>query len=69
MKVGHINCNTDTCLILEYTIVLHLNNGLKRLIKKHVCNGRVVQDSEYNVAIANENPVYDGNELDLKVKS
>jgi hypothetical protein len=65
MKVGHINCDKDTRLVLDNTIGLHLNNGLKRLVSKHVLIGRVAKDSKYNVTLADENPVNDGNDLDF----
>jgi hypothetical protein len=65
MKVGHINCDKDTRFILENTIGMHLNNGLKRLVSKYVCIGRAAQDREYNITLADENPVNDGNELDF----
>jgi len=46
-----------------------MNNGLKRLISKHVGISRAAQDSEYDVTLATENPINDGNELDLKVEA
>ena len=65
MKVGHINCDKDTRLVLDNTIGLHLNNGLKRLVGKHVLIGRVAQDGEYTVTLADENPINDANYFDF----
>ena len=65
MKVGHINCDKDTRLILENTIGLHINNGLKRLVSKHVFIARAAQDGEYTITLGDENSATHGNGLDF----
>jgi hypothetical protein len=65
MKVGHITYEKDTCLVLDNTIGLHLNDGLKKIVNKHILIGRVAQDRECNVSRADEDLANDDNGLDF----
>jgi len=55
MKVGHINCDKDTRIILENTIGVHLNNGLKKLVNKYIFIERVTHHNEYSITLRDEN--------------
>lgn len=61
IKVGHVNCDKDTRIIVENTIGKHINCSLNKLVKKHLF---IFRDSsnespDFDVSLVDENPIND----------